>query len=676
MIKEYGIESKISQANREYFLSLLSQLNMFEGAIYYGYPVFIQDSQKNTLKGVIVCNKGIFIFYDNEIELESYKRYIVGLIMSSTQLSQDYFDRKLFIDDYKIGEDISAVKDNLLALEENMTPISIREFNKIFQKCNGLNAIDKRDTKSNTSLGSIIKKRSEQINNYDEIQFRALYENNFQNVRIRGLAGSGKTILLVKKMAYLHFQMPHLKMAYVFYTKSLQQYITDMFVRFYKDFDPYGEPLWENIKIVYCWGNRKNDGFYTLLCKEIDVVPQTYSKFIGLEDICKDLLAHEQIHKLRIFDFVFIDEAQDFGLQFFKLTKAALKSTGKLIYAYDELQTLDYVQHKMPSKEEIFNKAETCIDIGLAKCYRTPLEILVTAHAIGLGVYRKNILGQHEFSTFIQDKSLWKDIGYEIECGELNYGKDVVLYREKIFDCPISDAVTIQETKDLNDEFEKTIQEIERLCTQEDVLPDDIIIIDLDSINLSDDFLQFREMLYSHFNNDNENNENAERPYDTNLVNKDHAFNFRIPGSIAYTTIYRAKGNEANIVFVLNCHKMDVLERYRRNRLFTAMTRAKMKVYLFGDNKMQSIISECAEVKANDYKLKFKYPTKKEIDVYKGKMIEESRNVQGVKDAIELAKQFRDDDPSKLIALLCEQTGKTTVDDLIQYINEIKNKHD
>ena len=674
MIHNFGIQNNIPQAAKNFYDELLlNTADLLDGALYYGYPLFEQDNKKITLKGVLICNKGLFIFYDSIEELSAYTRYITQIIMGSEELSKLYFEKKLEIQAVSLSDNCFDFLNKIEALNNCLSTELIRKFNEIIQKCFGLNKEDDREIKNKNSLGAAIQARNKYINNYDEIQFKTLYENNFNNYRIRGLAGSGKTILLVKKMAYLHYTMPELKMAYVFYTKSLKQYITEMFIRFYKDFEPYKSPNWKNIVIVHCWGTKSIDGFYTLLCKEVNVPPQRYSKGVSIDDVCQDLLEIEQKSKLKIYDFVFIDEAQDFKTNFFKLAKSSLKPTGKLIYAYDELQTLDFSQKRMPDKSEIFDQQETCQDVGLSICYRTPLEILVTAHAIGLGIYRKNSSGIREFSTFIQDKSLWEAIGYRIEKGKLDYGQEVILYRDKIFDCPIKDPIEIKETKNLDDEFANVISYIIDLYKNQDILPNDILIIDLDSINLADNFQAFRNQLYNYLEI-NKLNQGSKRLFETNLVNKDNALDFKIQNSISYTTIYRAKGNEANIVFILNAHKMGVLERFRRNRLFTAMTRARMKVVIYGDSEMRDIINEWQEVQANGFKLKFVYPTQKQIEIYRGKMLEESKNVQGVKNAIEIAKQLKSDDPTKLMNLILEQTGQTNLPDLIRYLQQIDNK--
>ena len=91
--------------------------------------------------------------------------------------------------------------------------------------------------------------------------------------------------------------------------------------------------------------------------------------------------------------------------------------------------------------------------------------------------------------------------------------------------------------------------------------------------------------------------------YKVHLVNTENALKFKKVGSITFTTIFRAKGNEANIVFVINAHKMSSMLTYSRNRLFTAMTRAKFKTYVYGINGdvMETLCSEYEEVKAVPY---------------------------------------------------------------------------
>lgn len=88
--------------------------------------------------------------------------------------------------------------------------------------------------------------------------------------------------------------------------------------------------------------------------------------------------------------------------------------------------------------------------------------------------------------------------------------------------------------------------------------------------------------------------------------------------SVAFTGIYRAKGNEAAMVYVVNsqvCYNSTFDLAKRRNQLFTAITRSKAWVRVLGVGEdMDGLISEYEQVKAHNFTLDFVYPTKNERD--------------------------------------------------------------
>jgi hypothetical protein len=86
--------------------------------------------------------------------------------------------------------------------------------------------------------------------------------------------------------------------------------------------------------------------------------------------------------------------------------------------------------------------------------------------------------------------------------------------------------------------------------------------------------------------------------------------------SIAITGIYRAKGNEAPMVYVLNSEYgyegAELIKR--RNGLFTAITRSRAWVRLCGcGSSMEKLEQEMNKVVANQYQLSFKVPTAEEL---------------------------------------------------------------
>ncbi|MGC1840138.1 MAG: ATP-binding domain-containing protein [Candidatus Acidiferrales bacterium] len=84
--------------------------------------------------------------------------------------------------------------------------------------------------------------------------------------------------------------------------------------------------------------------------------------------------------------------------------------------------------------------------------------------------------------------------------------------------------------------------------------------------------------------------------------------------TVTFTGIFRAKGNEAAMVYVINAQ--DCFNSYSpanlariRNQLFTAITRSKAWVRLLGiGSAMDKLINEYHEVAKRDYRLEFKYP--------------------------------------------------------------------
>jgi superfamily I DNA and RNA helicase len=80
----------------------------------------------------------------------------------------------------------------------------------------------KREANKPDSRGAKLKHIEDSIANLDSRQSRAVIETVEGVQRIRGLAGSGKTIVLALKAAYLHAQHPEWKIAVTFNTRSLK----------------------------------------------------------------------------------------------------------------------------------------------------------------------------------------------------------------------------------------------------------------------------------------------------------------------------------------------------------------------------------------------------------------------------------------------------------------------
>ena len=66
----------------------------------------------------------------------------------------------------------------------------------------------------------------------------------------------------------------------------------------------------------------------------------------------------------------------------------------------------------------------------LQKCYRNSRPMLVTAHALGFGIYREPPRGsQTGLVQMFDQPALWEEIGYRVRQGRLAKGEPVVLER-------------------------------------------------------------------------------------------------------------------------------------------------------------------------------------------------------------------------------------------------------
>ena len=69
-------------------------------------------------------------------------------------------------------------------------------------------------------------------------------------------------------------------------------------------------------------------------------------------------------------------------------------------------------------------------DIVLSKCYRNSRPVLITAHSLGFGIYRKKEAREEtSLVQLFEDKQLWEDIGYTVKEGVIRDGEFVTLYR-------------------------------------------------------------------------------------------------------------------------------------------------------------------------------------------------------------------------------------------------------
>lgn len=463
--------------------------------------------------------------------------------------------------------------------------------------------------------------------------------------RIRGLAGSGKTIVLAMKAAQYHLANPNSHILYTYYTKSLFGLIQNLIERFYRDFSDNRQPNWNNIHILHGWGGTELAGVYSRTCVDcgLPAIPFAVARRHSSDPfdyVCQDILNNGNIKPK--YDLVLIDEGQDFPNHFYQLCyKLAIDR--RLVWAYDDFQNIFDVN--LQDERETFGKHENgeyyvdfsrdqvfLQDIVLHTCYRNPRLALITAFALGLGIYNKDKVLQR-----LEDNSHWEALGFKVESGDSKVGSAMVISRPKEHTPNVMNeelgmmTIFAQSFKNLAEEAVFVANNIIKDIADEGLRPDDICVICLDTKYIGEYYECISSLL------------SAKGIRTFNMLAAPNANkNFFYPDHVTLATINKAKGNEAGMVYIVGVDSIfqspnNVL---KRNMLFTAITRTKGWVTLTGvGEKMKICMTEIQTLLDNDMIFKFVQPSKETT-----KTIESSsRKESGLMDKMQsLIKEFKE----------------------------------
>lgn len=212
-------------------------------------------------------------------------------------------------DGYPLANDATLV-DRLRRFRwENRSPVVYSSALSVIQSTSTIRKNrTRREVEREGSRGARLKRLEDQIATLDPVQSKAVIETIDGVQRIRGLAGSGKTIVLALKAAYLHAQHPDWRIAVTFYTRSLKGHFRSLIERF--SFSQTGEePDWDTLRVINAWGapgRPERDGIYHQFCRTHDVdyfdFMSARSKFgIGREFSESCRLAIERKHSMTSF---------------------------------------------------------------------------------------------------------------------------------------------------------------------------------------------------------------------------------------------------------------------------------------------------------------------------------------------------------------------------------------
>lgn len=446
--------------------------------------------------------------------------------------------------------------------------------------------------------------------------------------RIRGLAGSGKTVLLAQKAAVMHLKNPEWDIALVFFSRSLYDQITrwtDHWLRTLSNGDTRLADARHKLRILHAWGAKEQPGFYRMLAENVGVkpltvndIPKDFAYGRGLMYACKALLeaAEEQQLNLQFFDAVLIDEGQDLvdedsRLQYeerqalYWLAYQGLKpvqqevslfedvpgkpALRRLIWAYDEAQSLDSLM--IPDTKTVFGQSwqdlfgagvQYAGGIGKSEvmrtCYRVPGPTLVAAHALGMGLLRPE--GMLSGPTRKED---WENLGYRVVEGDFRTRNRVILTRdEQNSPHPLptltkDPLVSFSSHADREAEVSALLKMIQRDIAEGLDPSRQILVIDVGPAGTF-------KLLHQAFKDAGVTYYMPGKPATNQYWGKGNPNDFWHPGAVTVTGIHQVKGNEAESVYVIGADRIaeDESNIQLRNHLFVAMSRSKGWVHLSG----------------------------------------------------------------------------------------------
>lgn len=547
--------------------------------------------------------------------------------------------------------------------DQELSSRSIDEARSILEGAKALARPTRRhiDNSAAKPAAVVFAKLEQEIHKFDAQQRHVALTSLPCPQRIRGLAGSGKTVILAMKAALAHIENPEAKILVTHYTRSLRDHLTRSITRFYRHFAE-GEPDWNRIDIQHGWGQKNLPGVYREASLRAGMAPisfgQAQSHGNPFDYVCRTLVETGRIQPY--YDLILIDEGQDFPQGFYQMCFFLAKGSRdckQIIWAYDELQ--DVFDVRVRSPEELFGSdedgeprislvrslpasAETS-DFVLPKCYRNQRDILVLAHAIGFGLYSKKPV------QMLQNEEHWLDVGYEVEQGDFRPGSPTIIRRPDQNSPAALDAISgfpLVESKHCSDFIEEVdycVAQFQKFI-EAGLEPHELMAIAIDDRAAKTYLSQLAARL-------------ADIGIESNNIIADRFSepSFMIEGKVTLSTVYRAKGNEAAVVAVLGCDAVPLRSRTGRNRLFTAFTRTKGWLRVTGQgNVFAPLHAEIKQAIANAPVLRFDMPDPEEIETIQRDLTERDARMLRAREKMNEVKEelgLTDDDLADLLGV-------------------------
>jgi len=401
---------------------------------------------------------------------------------------------------------------------------------------------------------NLLDKVKQKILLFDGDQTRFVYQQTTKpTIRIQGLSGTGKTELLLHKLKEIYIGSEDNKIIFTCHNKILADSLKKRIPDFFNFMKVEQQIKWnERLWCVNAWGsqNNKDSGAYRYICEFYDLPFYRFSHMMTFDKACSQALTQLKERNIEefAFDYVLIDESQDFPKSFFELCEKVTRHT--VFIAGDIFQSI--------FDENIVNSIEP--DFLLSKCYRTDPRTLMFAHALGMGLFETKKL------RWLEDNE-WNACGYLVA-----KNVDGSAYRLK--------REPLRRFEDLDNE---QIDSVELVGTNYDDVENHILII-IDDIIKNNPTVLADDIGIIFIDNSNKTYIVADKLEQSIprrfgwVVNKAYESKSKVKDALFISNTNNVKGLEFPFVI---CITEQISSSYRyRNALYMMLTRSFIRTYL------------------------------------------------------------------------------------------------
>ncbi|ASG05427.1 DEAD/DEAH box helicase [Vibrio anguillarum] len=414
---------------------------------------------------------------------------------------------------------------------------------------------------------NILDKIKQKILLFDADQTRFVYSTpRKKKTTIQGLSGTGKTELLLHKLKEIYLNEDDSKLLFTCHNKILADSLRKRIPDFFNFMKVEKQIKWdERLWCVHAWGSQSdyNSGAYRYICKKYGISFKRYSYNMPFSKACQ--LAIDHLKSINIeefgyaFDYIFIDESQDFPEEFIQLCE--MVSHTSLYVAGDIFQSI--------FDEEIVNTVSP--DFLLSKCYRTDPRTLMFSHALGMGLFEEKKL------RWLKDRE-WHNCGYIVDKLPNNkYGltREPLKRFEDLNDQNIESMVIVNPSTDGGESNDKLIMDtLEKIISNNPTItPDDIGIMFVGSNKLGfhlADILDFK----------------IKQKYGWS-INRAYQSKEKIKDTIFFSNKNNVKGLEFPYVICVANYISNL--KHERNALYMMLTRSFITTYLIVSNEEEKL---------------------------------------------------------------------------------------